>query len=264
MKKKWMLLLVLGYALCATAQQPAIDSSKYPRLTNFSAQEDRAQMMQQLGIKALRPGPSGQADAPNSANYDESKANPYPKLPDVLTLKNGTRWVPGVKGAALAFDGVDDSAETAAPVLDTTKDYSVAAWVTLDKLPGNYATAVSQDGRVRENPFYLQYGQGAFAFSTPGGNRARLAVTPELNRWYHLVGVRDHTTNEVRLYVDGQRVAATTAGPDAVSTGPLSIGRAKYAGVKGDFWSGSVDAVHAYDHVLTDQEVTALYTSEKA
>jgi len=52
---------------------------------------DHAQMMQQLGIKALRPGPSGQADAPNSANYDESKANPYPKLPDVLTLKNGTK-----------------------------------------------------------------------------------------------------------------------------------------------------------------------------
>jgi hypothetical protein len=52
---------------------------------------DHAQMLQQLGIKALRPGPSGQADAPNAANYDESKANPYPKLPDVLTLKNGTK-----------------------------------------------------------------------------------------------------------------------------------------------------------------------------
>ena len=53
----------------------------------------------------------------------------------------------------------------------------------LDELPGNYATVVSQDGRARENPFYLQYGQGAFAFSTPGGNRARLAVTPELHEF---------------------------------------------------------------------------------
>jgi (4-O-methyl)-D-glucuronate---lignin esterase len=52
---------------------------------------DHAQMMQQLGIKALRPGPSGQANAPNAANYDESIANPYPKLPEVLTLKNGTK-----------------------------------------------------------------------------------------------------------------------------------------------------------------------------
>jgi hypothetical protein len=29
--------------------------------------------------------------APNAANYDESKANPYPKLPDPLVLKNGER-----------------------------------------------------------------------------------------------------------------------------------------------------------------------------
>ncbi|MEO5952331.1 MAG: acetylxylan esterase [Chloroflexia bacterium] len=37
----------------------------------------------------MRPGPSGRAGAPNEANYDESKANPYPNLPEVLTLKNG-------------------------------------------------------------------------------------------------------------------------------------------------------------------------------
>jgi len=48
-------------------------------------------MMDQLGIQALRPGPSGDERAPNHANYDESLANPYPNLPDVLTLKNGDK-----------------------------------------------------------------------------------------------------------------------------------------------------------------------------
>jgi lysophospholipase L1-like esterase len=48
-------------------------------------------MMDQLGIQALRPGPSGNENAPNHANYDESKANPFPDLPDALTLKNGQR-----------------------------------------------------------------------------------------------------------------------------------------------------------------------------
>ncbi|WP_229075848.1 LamG-like jellyroll fold domain-containing protein [Actinoplanes sp. DH11] len=176
-----------------------------------------------------------------------------------LTLTGDTGWAPGVTGTALTFDGDGDSADTAAPVLDTTKDYTIAAWVTLDRLPGNYATAVSQDGRRVENPFYLQYGQGAFAFSTPGGNRARLVTTPELNRWYHLAGVRDHATGEIRLYVDGQRVAAVPAGPDVVSTGPLSVGRARFAGNPTDFWSGAVDSVRAYDRSLTDAEVTALY-----
>jgi hypothetical protein len=48
-------------------------------------------MMDQLGIKALRPGPSGDENSPNHANYDESKANPYPNLPDSLTLNNGQK-----------------------------------------------------------------------------------------------------------------------------------------------------------------------------
>ncbi len=48
-------------------------------------------MMDQLGIKALRPGPSGTETAPNHANYDEATANPFPNLPDVLTLKNGKK-----------------------------------------------------------------------------------------------------------------------------------------------------------------------------
>ena len=52
---------------------------------------DHQNMMQQLGITKLRPGPSGTESAPNHANYDEATANPYPNLPDVLTLKNGTK-----------------------------------------------------------------------------------------------------------------------------------------------------------------------------
>ncbi len=48
-------------------------------------------MMEQLGIKKLRPGPSGRTGATNAANYDPAKANPYPDLPEVLTLKNGQK-----------------------------------------------------------------------------------------------------------------------------------------------------------------------------
>ena len=57
----------------------------------WTTADDHRNMMEQLGIKALRPGPSGNESAPNHANYDESKANPYPDLPDVLMLKNGKK-----------------------------------------------------------------------------------------------------------------------------------------------------------------------------
>jgi len=67
------------------AAQTSVDTK------NWTAAEDHQNMMDQLGIKALRPGPSGNEAQPNHANYDESLANPYPDLPAVLTLKNGKK-----------------------------------------------------------------------------------------------------------------------------------------------------------------------------
>ncbi|MGW1362818.1 LamG-like jellyroll fold domain-containing protein [Streptomyces chartreusis] len=180
-----------------------------------------------------------------------------------LTLSTGSTWTPGVSGSALKFDGNGQYAETDGPVLDTTGSYSVSAWVRLDELPGNYATAVSQDTRRQASPFYLQYGQGAFAFSTPGESRARLVTTPEKGRWYHLVGVRDSADNTIELYVDGKPAATATGGAAYPSTGSLSVGRAQWGGNDVDFWNGAVDEVHAYDKALTAEEVSTLYTDEK-
>jgi len=53
--------------------------------------QDRAQMMAQLGIRALRPGPAADSRAPNHANYDEARANPYPDWPDPLVTRDGKR-----------------------------------------------------------------------------------------------------------------------------------------------------------------------------
>jgi hypothetical protein len=58
---------------------------------NWTQAQDYQNMKDQLGIKTLRPGPSGTETAPNHANYDEATANPYPDLPEVLTLKNGKK-----------------------------------------------------------------------------------------------------------------------------------------------------------------------------
>ncbi len=58
---------------------------------NWTTQQDHKNMMEQLGIKRLRPGPSGNASATNAANYDPAKANPFPNLPDPLALKSGRK-----------------------------------------------------------------------------------------------------------------------------------------------------------------------------
>src|SRR5580658_8179302 len=81
------LCLLTGVALVLFAADTAL-----PPL-NWTAAQDHQNMMDQLGIKALRPGPSGSTTpgTPNMANYDPDKANPYPDLPDILRLKNGQK-----------------------------------------------------------------------------------------------------------------------------------------------------------------------------
>ncbi len=80
--KKTLFVLLMASTTAMAQNKPPV---------NFTQDQDHQNMMDQLGIKALRPGPSGDEKAPNHANYDVALANPYPNLPDLLTLKNGKK-----------------------------------------------------------------------------------------------------------------------------------------------------------------------------
>ncbi|NLT31880.1 MAG: acetylxylan esterase [Acidobacteria bacterium] len=90
---------LIGMLLCLCAAllqiEPAaaqfkMDPAEAKRLAE-ETQEDHENMMRQLGIRKLRPGPSANEKDPNHANYDEALANPFPDLPDLLTTKNGRK-----------------------------------------------------------------------------------------------------------------------------------------------------------------------------
>ncbi len=81
--------LVLMIAVPASVQEP---KPADPAPAQLTAAQDHKLMMNALGISSLREGANGMnRNAPNAANYDESKANLYPNLPDPLTLKNGAK-----------------------------------------------------------------------------------------------------------------------------------------------------------------------------
>ena len=48
-------------------------------------------MLDQLGIQSIRRGFDADENSPFAANYDESKANPYPVLPEILKTKAGKK-----------------------------------------------------------------------------------------------------------------------------------------------------------------------------
>ena len=84
-----LLVSALAIPMLGIAFQAQPTSTPTPALTatQIATQEDHKKMMDLLKITTLRKGADGRNDkAPNAANYDESKANPYPKLPDPLTL----------------------------------------------------------------------------------------------------------------------------------------------------------------------------------
>jgi hypothetical protein len=177
------------------------------------------------------------------------------------TLQGGAVYGPGKNGQGLALNG-SGHADTGAALLDTSKNYTASAWVKLNKADGSFQTFVSQDGD-RDSAFFLQYsGQDQrFAMSFPG-IRALSPTKPNPGQWYHVTGVRDVVKGELRLYVDGQQVAAKSACTlDSSSTGNTVIGRAKFGGNQVDFLDGTIDQVHLYDRALTDAEVQALYES---
>lgn len=100
MKKVWFTAWA-GIIICshswAQNSKPAI-----------TAEQDHKNMMDQLHIATLRPGANGNDPAAaNAANYDETKANPYPILPEPLILKNGKKvtsaalWVNKRRGEIL-------------------------------------------------------------------------------------------------------------------------------------------------------------------
>ena len=84
-------LILLAAAGVSAQQTQRAASDRWAEIGRLSA-EDHQRMMDLLGIKSLRPGRNGMnPQADNYANYDETKANPYPKLPHPLVLKDGQK-----------------------------------------------------------------------------------------------------------------------------------------------------------------------------
>jgi len=83
-------ILFLFFLTLTVAAQAQFSQAARDSLRKLS-QQDHQLMMEKLGIDELRPGPSGNPEAPNAANTDESKAKTYESLPDPLVFDTGKR-----------------------------------------------------------------------------------------------------------------------------------------------------------------------------
>lgn len=189
-----------------------------------------------------------------------------------LTAAGGVTWSAdrfATPAAALTTNGTTGHLQTAGPVIDTDRSFSVAAWTKLSSLPTGSATVVSQDG-VTSSGFFLQYAASTrtWAVSMPGADATtpatvRVSATnPAVaNVWTHLVAVYDSANRRVSLYVNGELAGSASFTTPWPSTGKLQVGRAKYNGAYADYLPGSVDDIQVFTGVLSQAEVDTLATS---
>jgi hypothetical protein len=100
---KLLFVSVASVALIASAQTPAPTTAPAPAgpppaaaaaraALGAASTAEREREMKLLGIAAMQPGVTAyDIGKPGNANYDEANANPYPKLPDMFTMNDGTK-----------------------------------------------------------------------------------------------------------------------------------------------------------------------------
>lgn len=185
------------------------------------------------------------------------------------TLVNGVSRVPGVRGTALQFDGVDDYVQVPdAADLDGMPGLSVSAWVRLDDLPVQTYVPVGKDASSAQASYRLTVnssGIAAFAVKTASNGWYTTGTTAaggliDAGVWHHLVGTYDGST--VRIYLDGVLVGtgvASISGAIATGTSPVRFGAASFANI--DPYDGALDDVQIFDSALSATEISAFFAS---
>lgn len=200
-------------------------------------------------------------DEGSGSTAADSSGNGY-----TASLGSGVGWAAGHVGShAISVDGTAQGVATVGhPVVDTSKSFTVSAWVRLNSTSG-YQTIVGIDGSTIGG-FFLQLSAatGAFAMTRrasddPGATevRADSGVKPAVGTWYHIVGEDDVADGQLKVFVDGQEGTDAAFTSAWQATGDTSIGRGDYNGPV-DFTNGSIDDVQMFQSALTADQVAAL------
>jgi len=175
---------------------------------------------------------------------------------------SGVTWSTEHGGSA-TFSGSGPGIIADSPAVDTTRSFSVSAWVKLTS-KGRNRTVVAQDGD-RVSAFFLQY-QGwsdRWTLNLPSedtddwwGRQATSNSVPQLNTWTHLTGVFDASAAELKLYVNGTlEDTAALEGDTWSSHGPLTIGSGRWMGDLADEWQGGISDVQVYQQTLNATQI---------
>ncbi|WP_370087692.1 LamG-like jellyroll fold domain-containing protein [Streptacidiphilus sp. MAP12-16] len=161
-------------------------------------------------------------------------------------------------------------AATSGPALDTTKSYTVSAWVNLTTTNGGHDQWAVGQGTNNHQAFQLGYNGSlnAWDFTTTDSDtssdtsantiHAPDTNTAALSTWTHLVGVYDAPTGTMTLYVNGRKAGTNNnLTPQYDANHVLNIGAMTALSADGSTtdnptsgFNGSISDVHVYDSAI--------------
>ncbi|MCW3059600.1 MAG: abfA [Capsulimonas sp.] len=150
------------------------------------------------------------------------------------------------------------------PVVNTSKSFTVAAWIKLSSLTSlnaGFQTFVSMDG-ADQSGFFLQTRDDTHRFAlTMHPYHADSTTSPVVGQWYHIAGVYDAPTKTLAIFVNGALEGTTQIPAPTRANGATVIGRAKFMGNYTDFVAGSIGDVRMYDAALLPIDIASLYSA---
>ncbi|RNG22322.1 LamG-like jellyroll fold domain-containing protein [Streptomyces botrytidirepellens] len=170
----------------------------------------------------------------------------------------------GPTDTAVSLDGSDNAyLDAGRSAVDTSRTFSVSAWVNLPERPTDDVTIVSQDGTA-EPGFDLGYDVDtqSWTFRTPVSDLETMGTwkvsgaTAVPGSWTHLIGVYNSELGTLSLFVNGDLVEKDVEKRRTTwnATGGLQIGRKlSLDGYTGHF-KGRVADVKVHDRVVPEAE----------
>ncbi|WP_194891446.1 ricin-type beta-trefoil lectin domain protein [Catenulispora pinisilvae] len=173
----------------------------------------------------------------------------------------GVSW-PG--GNYATFAGTPAQIATAGPVLDTTKSFTVSAWVNLATTSTQQTMLMQQ--ATTNSAFYLEYNGSNWQFAMPSADTAAPPVTritsaspAAAGTWTHLIGTYDATSGRMALYVNGIPNSTGTVANSIASTNLFAMGHGFYEGVTSNRFQGSLADVQVFQQAVSDSQAATIY-----
>jgi hypothetical protein len=171
------------------------------------------------------------------------------------TFEGDPQWVAGKFGAALEFDGDDWVNLGNPPALVITEAITITCWINPAELGGERGFAGLDAG------YAFKAHDNGVRFTTPGIlDHGSTNITLEVGTWQHVAASFQPGQSEGLLfYYNGVETERITSSAMNAGTGPFRIGNNQW----GETYTGIIDDVRVYNHILTDPEILAAMEGTK-